>query len=179
MKKVFLLLLILLSTIVLNKLYATRFAVEVNNEYRFSNGYYVCITPSVYFGSKDFQLYTPAIGLSVGYSYAVIMNKSFPIINGNYKKINYHALYTGLSFINRFMINNKDAISLKIFGDVRLGGKFSIIDGGTTGCGICFDYKHYLSPDLGFGCMISGSYIFAGDFKGFDGGFGISFIWLL
>lgn len=165
-------------------IFASRFALDVNAEYRLFNGAYVYATPSVYFeGQKTpnhtHTFYAPGLGLNVGYSYANIPNKNLPHKGIHYKMINFHSLYCGISFLNKFMFSRYDAMILSAFADVRLGGKYNITDGGNTGCGVKLDYKHFFGDHIALGCGLIGAYNFAGDHKGFDGGLGVSFLWLI
>lgn len=165
--------------------FASRFALDVSSEMRLYNGWYDYVSPSVYFETNHlteehpYSLYSPGLSLNIGYSYANIKNYNLPNMGIHYSLIRYHSLYCGISFLNKFMIDRRNSLILSAFADVRLGGKYAITDGGNTGCGIRLDYKYFFTDHIAFGCGIIGTYSFAGDYKGFDGGVGVSFLWLI
>lgn len=175
---------IFLSIFLSSSAFAVRFSSDLNAEYRLSNGLYVYYSPSLYFerGAKnpyDFNFYAPGLSLNVGYSYAHIHNKSIPSDMPNYRAIEYNALYVGLSFLNKFTLDSHTQIILSAFGDVRLGGRLTFLDGGNTGCGIKADFKLAVYKRLFLGMSIIGAYSFAGDFRGFDAGLGASLTWFI
>ena len=165
-------------------LFASRFSIDVNAEYRLLEGAYVYASPTVFFErrpseEKPYSFYAPGLALNVGYSYAHIPNVNLPHFGTHYQFMTFHSLYAGVSFVNKFMINRRGALLLSAFADVRLGGKYSITDGGSTGCGVKLDYRYFFSDHLACGGGIIVNYTFAGDYKGFDGGIGVQLTCLI
>lgn len=164
--------------------FASRFLIDATAEYRLLEGTYVYASPTVYFErrpstERPYSFYAPGLALNVGYSYANIPNYNLPHVGTHYSFMKYHSLYCGLSFVNKFMINRHNGLILSAFADIRLGGKNSIVDGGTTGCGLKLDYRYFISDRIAFGGGIIGTYAFAGDYKGFDGGIGVQLTCLI
>lgn len=146
----------------------------------FGDGIYIGVSPGMIFEPKQtYKLYQPGINLDLGYNFATLPNRNLIGLTPN-PVFTYNAVYVGLKFKNRFLINDHHTIVFDIFVRAFLGGKYKIIDGGRTCIGINVGYYYFFNEHIGLGTKIQYSYNLSGNYTGHNLNlFNIGVIWIV